>query len=104
MSLIKPSRCFPLEWICSRNLFFGRRILPALRVHEELGETQNGVQRSSQLVTHAGQEHALVLVRLLQLPIGVVQPLHQACTVESGAYGGDELLKTAQLIRAEAWA
>src|SRR3989442_11980372 len=54
-------------------------------------------------MAHARQEDALVLVRLLQLSVGLLQAVEQSGAVERGRNRGHELLHAADLIGAEAW-
>ena len=77
-------------------------VLPVRRVDEQLGEAEDCVEGRPQLVAHARQEHALVLVRLDQLRVGLLQPFQQPRPVEGRGDCGHELLHAADLVRAEA--
>src|SRR2546428_1825467 len=80
-----------------------RRMLSIRRVDEKLGEAKDRIQWGPQLVAHACQEHALVLVRFLQLSVGLLQLIEQPRSVQRGRDGRHELLHTADLVRSEAW-
>ena len=77
-------------------------VLPVGRVDQQLREAEDRVQRRPQLVAHAGEEHALVFVRLLQLGIRFLQLVEQPRPVEGGGDRRHELLHAADFIGAEA--
>jgi hypothetical protein len=82
MSLMSPSRCLPLEWICSRNRFLVASGRP-------------------QLVAHVGQEDGLVTVGVIQLGVGLLELLEQPPSVHRSGDRGHELLHPAQFVAAE---
>ena len=64
MSLIRSSRCLPLEWMVFRCLHHLRLIL-VVAPAQHVGEAEDGVHRRADLVAHVGQEVALGAVGLL---------------------------------------
>ena len=85
MSLIRPSRCLPAALIRWRS---GRKasasgLLGLLLEH--LGVADDGVQRRPQLVGHVRQELRLVLARLGELLVRVLEFLEQP-----GVLDGDD--------------
>ena len=73
-------------------------VLSVAGVDHQLGETDDRVQWRSQFVAHVGQEHALVLVCLLDARIRLLQTLDQAHPIDRRADRGHELLYAAQLV------
>ena len=66
------------------------RRLPVDAVDDQLGITENGVQRRTELMAHVGEELRLVLVRLLELPVHALDedgltPLQQQEAQSGGA-------------------
>ncbi len=77
-------------------------VLSFWRVDEQLREAEDRIQGRPQLVAHAGQEHALVLVGLYQLCVRLLQLVQQPRPVEGGRDRGHELLHAADFIGPEA--
>src|SRR5258708_27407050 len=71
------------------------------RIEEQLGEAKDRVERSAQLVTHARQEHALVVVRFDEFTVGLLEPLQQLCSFQGRGDRGHELLHAADLVATE---
>ena len=76
--------------------------LALARVREELGESDDRVQRGAELMAHVGEEHALVPVRLLQRDVPLLELGHQVTAVESGHERAHQLLRAVHLVAAEA--
>jgi hypothetical protein len=70
-------------------------------VNEQFGEAKDGVEGCPKLVTHVGQEDALVLIRLLELVVRDLETLDEPNPVEGGSGCADELLRTAHLVAAQ---
>src|SRR5439155_10106819 len=70
-------------------------------VDEQLREADDRVERSAQLVAHIGEEHALVLTRLLELPVCVLELGDQALALEPGGHRAHELLHPVELVASE---
>ena len=79
-----------------------RRKLPVVRIDQQLGETQDRVERCAQLVTHAGKEDALVAIGFTKLDVRLPDSLQQPGSIERGNHRGHELLNASQLVRPEA--
>ena len=84
-----------------KSLLRGAVVLTFRCVDEQLREADDRVERSAQLVAHVGEEHALVLTRLLELPVRVLELGDQALALEPGGHRAHELLNPVELVAPE---
>src|SRR5258708_5426769 len=80
-----------------------RRKLTILGVDQELGEAKDRVQWRAELMTHVGQEDSLVTVGLLELRVGLLEPLEHPCPVRRSRNSAHELLYSSQPIASKVW-
>src|SRR5229473_5435047 len=76
---------------------------PGRVVAQQLGEAEDGVEGSAELVAHVGQEQALVPVGLEELEVRRLEPVDHAQSIQGGGHGRYDLVRSARLIWSEAW-